>query len=46
VEVATLTLPDAFVQHGPQSELRKLSGLDAESIAERVRRLVKEAYDR
>jgi 1-deoxy-D-xylulose-5-phosphate synthase len=45
-EVATLSLPDAFVQHGPQSELRKLSGLDAESIAERVRRLVKEAYDR
>ena len=43
-EVATLSA-GPFVQHGPQSEA-KLSGLDAESIAERVRRLVKEAYDR
>jgi 1-deoxy-D-xylulose-5-phosphate synthase len=42
--VATITLPDAFVQHGSQSQLRKLSGLDAESIAERVRHFLKEAY--
>ncbi len=45
-EVATLSLPDAFVQHGSQSELRKLAGLDAESIAGGVRCLLKETYDR
>ena len=44
--VAAISLPDAFVRHGSQTELRKLTGLDAESIAEGVRRLLKEAHDR
>jgi 1-deoxy-D-xylulose-5-phosphate synthase len=43
--VAAISLPDAFVRHGSQSELRKLSGLDAESIAEEVRHFLKDAYD-
>ncbi|HHY45313.1 MAG TPA: 1-deoxy-D-xylulose-5-phosphate synthase [Firmicutes bacterium] len=44
--VTAVSLPDAFVRHGSQTELRKLSGLDAESIAERVRHFLKETYDR
>lgn len=43
---AVAALPDAFVQHGSQSELRRICMLDAGSLAERVRRLLKEAYDR
>lgn len=45
-KAALATLPDAFVRHGSQSKLRQISMLDRESLAERVRQLLREAYDR
>ena len=39
--VATLGLPDAFLEHGTREELLAEIGLDAAGIAERVRRLVR-----
>ncbi len=33
-------IPDVFVEHGPQSMLRKNYGLDAESIAEKARNMM------
>lgn len=35
-EVVRLGIPDKFVEHGTVAELRKIIGIDAESIAERL----------
>ncbi len=35
----SVALPDQFIEHGSQAELRKVYGLDAESVAQRIRRL-------
>lgn len=35
----SVSLPDQFIEHGSQAELRKAYGLDAESVAEKIRRL-------
>lgn len=40
-KLLTLGLPDRFVAHGSQAQLRKECGLDAESIAEACRRLLR-----
>lgn len=39
-----LGLPDAFIVHGSQKELRKLYGIDAEGIANAARELCKTEY--
>lgn len=41
-EVVRLGLPDRFVEHGTVGELRRACGIDAESIAERIRAGAKE----
>lgn len=35
-EVVRLGIPDKFIEHGTVAELRKIIGVDAESIAERI----------
>lgn len=40
LRVVRLGLPDRFVEHGTVQELRKLCGIDAGSIAERIRTLM------
>jgi 1-deoxy-D-xylulose-5-phosphate synthase len=40
VKVARVGIPDTFVEHGTQNELRIKYGLDAPSIAERARALL------
>ena len=37
VEVKRIGIPDRFVMHGTIAELRRLCGMDAESIAETLR---------
>jgi 1-deoxy-D-xylulose-5-phosphate synthase len=41
VEVRRIGLPDAFVEHGAQSLLRKHHGLDPEGVAQRVATFLK-----
>ena len=41
VEILRLGLPDAFVEHGPQDVLLRLTGIDAASIVAGVLRLVR-----
>jgi 1-deoxy-D-xylulose-5-phosphate synthase len=36
VQVRTIALPDAFVEHGTQAKLREKVGLSAEKIASRI----------
>ncbi len=36
-EVVRLGLPDRFVEHGAVGELRRACGIDAESLAERIK---------
>ena len=36
VKVLNLGVPDIFVEHGNISQLRKLIGLDSESIVEKI----------
>ena len=36
VRVETITLPDAYIEHGDVSALRKLLGIDSDSIIERL----------
>ncbi|MDO4195006.1 MAG: hypothetical protein Q4D33_02515, partial [Prevotellaceae bacterium] len=36
-QVVRMGLPDAFVEHGTIAQLRKLVGLDNESIAEKLK---------
>jgi 1-deoxy-D-xylulose-5-phosphate synthase len=40
LRVSRLGLPDAFVEHGSPSELRRLVGIDAEGILARLRQLL------
>lgn len=40
IKVVRLGLPDRFVEHGSVQELRALCGIDAESIAERIKSLL------
>jgi 1-deoxy-D-xylulose-5-phosphate synthase len=37
VKVLRLGLPDAYIEHGPQTMLRSMHGLDPEGIANRIR---------
>jgi 1-deoxy-D-xylulose-5-phosphate synthase len=41
VEIKTLGIPDRFVEHGTQAELRRILGLDAEGIAASAKALMK-----
>jgi 1-deoxy-D-xylulose-5-phosphate synthase len=43
--VASIGIPDAFIEHGPRGELLAEIGLDAEGIAERVRQLARHAAE-
>jgi len=36
----SVSLPDDYIEHGDQELLKKINGLDAESIADRIRGLV------
>jgi 1-deoxy-D-xylulose-5-phosphate synthase len=36
VDVRRIGLPDAFIEHGAQSLLRKQHGLDPDGVAQRV----------
>jgi 1-deoxy-D-xylulose-5-phosphate synthase len=36
VQVRVLGLPDAFLEHGPQSKLREKAGLTADTVAQRA----------
>lgn len=44
--IVRISLPGRFVQHGSQAELRAAYGLDAKSIAGRVRKALGKPYDR
>jgi 1-deoxy-D-xylulose-5-phosphate synthase len=44
VQVKRLGLPDLFVEHGPQSLLRKRFGIDEEGIARKLLELVEEKW--
>ncbi len=39
--IHTMGIPDEFVEHGSQAELRRMLGLDAQGIAEVVRKMLK-----
>ncbi len=39
--IRKMGLPDVFVEHGTQAELRRMLGLDAEGIAQNIRSLLK-----
>jgi 1-deoxy-D-xylulose-5-phosphate synthase len=45
VEVRTLGIPDRFIEHGTQSELRRLCGIDEEGIFRAALALRKENID-
>jgi 1-deoxy-D-xylulose-5-phosphate synthase len=41
VKTRVVALPDRFIEHGSQDELRKRTGIDAAGIAKAVRALVR-----
>lgn len=40
-DILRIGLPDSFVDHGTQSELHRILGIDAEGISERIKNFVK-----
>jgi 1-deoxy-D-xylulose-5-phosphate synthase len=44
VEVSILGIPDTFIEHGSQSELKKMLGLDREGIMAAAAALLKKTY--
>jgi 1-deoxy-D-xylulose-5-phosphate synthase len=44
VELSILGIPDTFIEHGSQSELRKMLGLDREGIMAAAAALLKKTY--
>jgi 1-deoxy-D-xylulose-5-phosphate synthase len=41
IKTRNVALPDRFIEHGPQAELRKLVGIDAEGVVRAVTELLR-----